>query len=134
MRFRDDYWFLSNFYPSPVTCFGLTFDCAEAAFCACKCANPADRAKFVGLNGAEAKKLGRRVDLRSDWSSSRLDWMKKVLERKFADPVLREMLLATGEEELVEENDWNDRFWGVCRGNGLNMLGILLMEVRASLR
>jgi predicted NAD-dependent protein-ADP-ribosyltransferase YbiA (DUF1768 family) len=30
-----------------------------------------------------------------------------------------------------EGNTWNDRFWGVCRGSGLNHLGRILMEVRA---
>lgn len=29
---------------------------------------------------------------------------------------------------------WNDTFWGVCRGNGQNRLGRILMEVRDGLR
>jgi predicted NAD-dependent protein-ADP-ribosyltransferase YbiA (DUF1768 family) len=60
--------------------------------------------------------------------------MEELVRRKFADPELAEKLLATGDEELVEGNTWNDRFWGVCRGEGRNELGKILMRVRAELR
>ena len=43
------------------------------------------------------------------------------------------MLLATGEEYLVEGNTWGDKYWGVCGGIGLNHLGKLLMQVRDEL-
>jgi predicted NAD-dependent protein-ADP-ribosyltransferase YbiA (DUF1768 family) len=43
------------------------------------------------------------------------------------------MLKATGDEELVEGNWWNDTFWGVCNGVGENNLGKLLMKIRAEL-
>jgi predicted NAD-dependent protein-ADP-ribosyltransferase YbiA (DUF1768 family) len=46
---------------------------------------------------------------------------------------LRERLLATGEAELIEGNTWNDTFWGVCKGEGQNWLGKILMEVRKEL-
>jgi len=43
------------------------------------------------------------------------------------------MLVATGEEELVHESG-TDRFWGRDReGTGENRLGVMLMELRASL-
>ena len=45
-----------------------------------------------------------------------------------------ELLLATADEELVEVNEWGDCYWGVCRGVGENVLGKLLMRVRAELR
>jgi predicted NAD-dependent protein-ADP-ribosyltransferase YbiA (DUF1768 family) len=44
------------------------------------------------------------------------------------------MLLATDDEELVEGNWWNDTFWGVCRGDGENNLGKIIMKVRDELR
>ncbi len=46
------------------------------------------------------------------------------------------MLVATGQEELVEGNDWEDRFWGVDppgSNNGENNLGKILMRVRNEL-
>ena len=33
-------------------------------------------------------------------------------------------------DPIVEENVWNDTYWGVCRGRGLNKLGEILMVVR----
>jgi predicted NAD-dependent protein-ADP-ribosyltransferase YbiA (DUF1768 family) len=46
---------------------------------------------------------------------------------------MREMLLLTGDCELVEGNTWGDKFWGVCDGEGENHLGKLLMKIRAEL-
>ena len=47
---------------------------------------------------------------------------------------LRAELLATGDEELVE-NAPGDYYWGCgADGSGKNMLGRILMEVRAELR
>lgn len=43
-------------------------------------------------------------------------------------------LLATGNEELIEGNKHGDHFWGVCNGHGENMLGKLLMQLRAELQ
>jgi predicted NAD-dependent protein-ADP-ribosyltransferase YbiA (DUF1768 family) len=47
---------------------------------------------------------------------------------------LKEQLIATGNEELVEGNTWGDIYWGVSRGRGKNMLGKILMRVREELR
>ena len=47
---------------------------------------------------------------------------------------LRERLLATGDEELVEDSP-NDYYWGRGRsGTGKNTLGRILMEVREAVR
>lgn len=49
-------------------------------------------------------------------------------------PELRQRLLDTGAEELIEGNYWGDRFWGVCAGSSANHLGKLLMKIRGELR
>ncbi len=47
---------------------------------------------------------------------------------------IREMLLSTGNEEIVE-NSSVDYYWGCGTDvSGKNMLGIILMEVREILR
>ena len=56
--------------------------------------------------------------------------MLELLHLKFRHPVLKDQLLATGDVELIEGNDWGDEFWGVCCGKGSNNLGKLLMLVR----
>ena len=47
---------------------------------------------------------------------------------------LTELLLSTEDSSLVEGNDWNDKFWGVCQGKGLNHLGRILMKVRKEVK
>ena len=47
---------------------------------------------------------------------------------------LKKRLLETGDEELIEGNTWNDTYWGVCKGVGLNKLGEILMRVREELK
>jgi predicted NAD-dependent protein-ADP-ribosyltransferase YbiA (DUF1768 family) len=48
-------------------------------------------------------------------------------------PELAGRLISTSPRVLVEGNAWGDTYWGVCRGQGKNMLGRLLMLVRAEL-
>lgn len=133
--FRGKYYFLSNMYPVPVTFENMTYSCAESAFQAAKCSDPADRKKFIFLNGYEAKKLGRRVNLRKDWESVKLNIMYQCVKSKFANnPDLKSELLNTKNAILIEGNTWNDTFWGVCNGIGENHLGKILMQIRDELQ
>ena len=60
--------------------------------------------------------------------------MYKLLQQKFSkNSILGKKLEATGQQDLVENNTWNDTFWGVCNGKGQNNLGKLLMQVRKEL-
>lgn len=64
----------------------------------------------------------------------RRDIMRDVLRAKFAqEGVARTCLLGTGAVYLEEANWWRDTYWGKCNGFGLNVLGGLLMELRAEL-
>lgn len=47
---------------------------------------------------------------------------------------MHHMLLRTGEQDLIEGNDWGDTFWGVDQGIGDNHLGKILMQVRTEIR
>lgn len=70
-----------------------------------------------------------------DWDSMKVDLLKEAVRRKFESyPKLEELLLSTGEEELIEANQ-DDCFWGEGKdGSGKNMMGRILMEVRTYLR
>jgi predicted NAD-dependent protein-ADP-ribosyltransferase YbiA (DUF1768 family) len=60
--------------------------------------------------------------------------MREILIAKFSqNEDIKGKLLATGDTELIEGNTWGDTFWGVCRGEGTNWLGKLLMEVRTEI-
>ncbi len=130
--FRDEYFFLSNFYPVEIKLDGIVYPNAETAFQAQKTLDVEERRKFSMLEKpVQAKRLGRKVKLRDDWEEVKLDIMTEIVSQKFLQhPHLIEMLLQTGDEELVESNKWGDRFWGVCKGKGENHLGKILMKIR----
>ena len=130
--FRDEYFFLSNFYPVEIKLDGIVYPNAESAFQAQKTLDVEERRKFSMLkNPVQAKRLGRKVKLRDDWEEVKLEIMTEIVSQKFLQhPHLVEMLLQTGDEELIEGNKWGDRFWGVCKGKGENHLGKILMKIR----
>ena len=129
--FHGEFDWLSNFFPCKIKFEGHTFQSSEAAFQAAKCMNPMDKIKFLNLSAGKSKRLGRKVDIRPDWDAVKIHKMREVLECKFSQhPFLKEQLIATGDAQLIEGNNWNDKFWGVCNGQGLNHLGILLMNLR----
>ncbi len=133
--FRDEYFFLSNFYLANVTHDGISYGSNEAAFQACKVVDPKDRKEFAFLNPSEAKRKGRHVRLRGDWEQVKEQIMYDIVLCKFTqNPDLKAKLLATGDAYLEEGNTWGDRTWGTVDGQGKNLLGKILMEVRQVLR
>ena len=138
--FSGPYRFLSNFYPSPFPLIGVTWPTVEHAYQFGK-VDPKSidlekwkRIFLECITPREAKKLGQSIEIREDWEHIKVMVMRGLLGLKFNNPELRGRLLATGSQELVEGNNWNDTFWGVCRGVGQNYLGRLLMDLRDELR
>ena len=135
--FSGKYFFLSNFYESPVTYKGITYRNNEAAFQAQKVSKKDEQKTFSDLNPSEAKKKGRHVTLRKDvnWDSVKTTYMYEICLAKFSqNKELKEKLLATGDKHLEEGNTWGDRIWGTVNGVGENRLGKILMKVREELR
>lgn len=139
-EFEGEYRFLSNFWPSPMRVFNAVLNevvivpTVEHGYQAEKTLDPVAHAKILRAGTPKgAKAEGKHAPLRADWESIKLDRMRFWLQLKFDIPELRTRLLATGDAELVESNWWNDSFWGVCRGEGENWLGRLLMERRGYL-
>lgn len=132
-KFECENFFLSNFYPRAIVYKGHTFPSSENAYQAEKV--PCDDwDQFLTITASQSKKLGRKVKIRSDWEQVKLSIMNDVLNVKFAIPDLRAMLLATGDQELIEGNTWGDTIWGTVNGVGQNNLGKLLMKIRAEIR
>lgn len=132
MQFRGTYAFLSNMYQGKpfsvvINHQTYTFTCVESAFQAHKDVNRAH--EFESLSGYDAKKLGRKVNLRPDWETIKDDVMLTCLRAKFSDPNLKQKL-RTISEPIVEENHWHDTYWGVCNGIGKNRLGQLLEQIK----
>lgn len=135
--FRGKYAFLSNFWEAPVTYNGLTYGNTEAAFQAQKCMTADEMRPFTEMCPAQAKKAGRRVQLRPDWESVKIGIMEDIVRAKFTqNEDLRTQLLDTGVAYLEEGNTWHDICWGVDArtGEGQNHLGKILMRVRQELQ
>lgn len=134
--FRGDYAFLSNFYPAPVHDGGMWFAHVEGAYQAAKASDQADRVWISRMTSpGAAKRAGRKVALRKDGAEVRVEVMMTLGLQKFRrHEKLAEKLKATGTAYLEEGNSWGDQFWGVCGGEGKNVLGHILMEVREILR
>ena len=136
-EFRLDYQFLSNFYPCKVKLMDddNIYPSVEHAYQAAKTINIAQRAIIViAYNAAEAKRIGKRAQLRLDWDILKLGIMTDLVYQKFSqNNALKTLLLATGDAILIEGNYWGDKYWGVCNNEGKNHLGIILMNTRAAL-
>lgn len=128
--FRDGYEFLSNFYPVKITVDGLTYSCVECAYQAQKTDNVHDKVAISRMFPRQAKQYGRTVRLIPNWDIKRVIIMAYLLDKKFMNSNLADLLVQTGDSYLVEANSWNDTFWGVCNGVGNNYLGQLLMNKR----
>ena len=134
--FKDEYEFLSNFYPCKIEYGNLIFPSVENAYQAMKCANPNDMLQFTNITAAEAKKLGRKVTMRDGFDDIKYNVMRFLLDKKFEDKDLQKRLLDTAPESIVEGNYWHDNYWGVCTCEkcrdkiGHNHLGELLQRKR----
>lgn len=136
--FNGKNYFLSNFYPSRIIMDGIVYPTVEHAFQASKTTSRAARKVIAYLpTPGQAKRAGRATWHRGDWEEIKVDVMHRLLKLKFErDSRLADRLLETGNADLVEANNWNDHFWGVDvkTGEGENMLGKLLMQVRKELQ
>jgi ribA/ribD-fused uncharacterized protein len=132
---------LGNFYPTPITIYGRTFSCSEAAYQSCKFEGyPNIQAQFTNLNGDQAFRLAKKYSkfIRSDWNDVKEQKMSEVIYAKFTQNAkLRSLLVeSTGSAYLVEHNEvvGRDTYWSDNHnGTGQNRLGELLMELRGQL-
>lgn len=143
---------LSQWWPAPFVVDGAGFATAEHYMMWRKAVlfgDGATAAKILTVSHPhEAKSLGRQVvgfDQRV-WDEHRWDIVVAGNLAKFSqNPELRRFLVNTGERVLVEASPV-DRIWGIGlaadhpnatdpeRWPGLNLLGFVLMQVRAILR
>lgn len=136
LEFRDDYAFLSNFYPAPFEWKGIQWRTSEHAYQASKSFDLEEAQRIAALaTPAKAKQAGKRIkNFRSNWNEVRIKVMEEVVCAKFQQNLdLLTQLLDTYPAHLEEGNWWNDTFWGVSpvgSGKGQNELGKVLMRLR----
>jgi ribA/ribD-fused uncharacterized protein len=135
---QKPYGCFSNFSPHGFELDGVWWPTSEHYFQAQKFAGTpfADQIRQVSMPN-EAAKMGRRRthQLRPDWEEIKDRVILRGVLRKFETHAdIRAVLLATGEELLVE-NAPKDYYWGCgTDGSGQNKLGQVLMTVRTLLR
>lgn len=137
-EFKGKYRFLSNFYMTDVMYDGQLWPSSEHAYMAAKTTCTMTRALINSApTPAEAKKIGRNLVLRPGWEGMKQAVMQEILFDKFSrNLVIKQKLIDTGDQQLVEGNWWGDKIWGVClkTNQGQNLLGKCLMEIRDRLR
>jgi ribA/ribD-fused uncharacterized protein len=134
---KDAYGEFSNFASFPFDLDGMRWPTTEHYFQAQKFHDQAYRERIrLVASPMVAARLGRSrsVPIRDDWETAKDDVMRTAIRAKFCShPELKRLLLATGNEELIEQTT-QDHYWGCgTSGTGRNMLGVLLMELRQEL-
>jgi ribA/ribD-fused uncharacterized protein len=136
------YGSFSNLFKRPIELDGVTYPTSEHAYQAGKARKPAVRDWLMSAPSPALLAMAAHGlyywDISPGWSTTKFDRMRRVLMAKFTQHAdLKELLLSTGDAMLIEtatvDNEVN-RLWGEVNGVGRNMLGTLLMEVRAQLR
>ncbi|MBE9004800.1 NADAR family protein [Fortiea sp. LEGE XX443] len=135
------YGCFSNFSPHPIQIHGTYWSTVEHYYQAQKFVGSKDAAIIPVIHAAatpeEAAALGRcsTRTLRLDWDLVKTQVMREAVLKKFVTHAdIREILLATGDETIVE-NSPTDCFWGCGQDKtGHNHLGKILMSVREEIR
>lgn len=132
-----EYGCFSNFARHRIVIDGQTWKSSEHYFQAQKLEDPKDREVIrAAKTSMRAATMGRDRSrkLRSDWESVKVSVMREAVAAKFRQhPHLAAELVATGGAELVAHTA-KDAFWGDGGdGSGQNVLGRLLMDLRAEL-
>ena len=135
------YGAFSNLYRREIEFEGEVFATSEHAYQAGKARKPAVRKWLMQAPSPALLAMAAHGlyywDVAPGWSQTKFDRMRRVLAAKFTQhPDLRELLLSTADSTLIEsatiDNEVN-RLWGQVNGVGRNMLGKMLMELRAEL-
>ncbi len=139
--FNGQYSFLSNFYLCKIEYHGKVYKSAEHLYQAFKAVKGFDRKRVRDASSASAaKRIGQEIAMRKDWENVKDFIMTLVVLQKFKqNKELREKLLKTSPQRLVEGNRWHDKYWGRCfckncDGAGENKLGKTLEVVRRFLK
>ncbi|MDP5138602.1 NADAR family protein [Rheinheimera baltica] len=134
----DAYGEFSNFSKHGIEEDGEWWPTVEHYFQAQKFEDKSYQEKIrTAYSSKQAAELGRsrKVPIRADWELVKDEIMFRAVLKKFkTHDKLKELLLSTGVQEIVE-NAPGDYYWGIGKnGTGLNKLGKILVSVREQLK
>lgn len=136
------YGAFSNLFRRAIEFEGETYPTSEHAYQAGKARKPEVKAWLMAAPSPALLAMAAHGlyywDISPGWSQKKFDRMRGALYAKFTQhDDLKALLLSTGSARLIEtatvDNEVN-RLWGEVNGQGRNMLGQLLMELRDQLR
>lgn len=138
--YESTFYMLSNFSAFTVEHDGELWPTAEHAYQASKFyfhqGEIRDQIRSA-RSPHEAKRIAHAFDneKRDTWEKEKISVMVQILWAKFHQhPYIQEVLLKTGEREIIE-NSHEDAFWGWGPDkNGQNYLGRIWTHIRSSFR
>lgn len=142
-KFKNNLYFLSNFYPVDIIYKGQVYPSVEHAYQSAKTEDINIKRLFESrkLSAKQARAEGKQIHIDlSYWKDIKDSVMYELIRIKFLTyPELKDKLLNTRDSDLVEENWWHDNYWGNCicerckNKRGLNKLGNILLRVKSEL-
>lgn len=133
----DEYGDFSNFSKHGIEMDSIWWPTVEHYFQAQKFENIVHRETIrEAYSSKQAAELGRsrKIPIRGDWEEVKDEIMYDAVLKKFqTHKSLKEKLISTGNQDIVE-NAPGDYYWGCGKtGTGLNKLGQILVKVRSKL-
>ena len=136
--YENSYFALHNFSAHSIDYKGFLYPTVEHAFHASKFDDEKIREEIKNAKSPlEAFTLGKKYksERKVNWDEIKVSILYEIiLEKARQHEEVRNALLSTGDEEIVEDNSEDD-FWGNgSDGKGLNHTGKILMKIREELR
>jgi ribA/ribD-fused uncharacterized protein len=136
-KLKDPGGYMSNYYKARFYIYYRWWDTVEHAYQAQKCALGSEYDAIHQTKKAnDARLLGQKVQMREHWDDIHKDrvMLECVLAKFLQHKDIRDQLMATGDEELIEDSPV-DSYWGCgADGTGKNKLGKILMKIREDLK
>lgn len=137
-RVGDDYGWLSNSAPYPISVDGKMWYSAEHYFQSTKFHDiTVQRQIHRTRSAAQMLEIASnpKLRIRRDWDEVKIDFMEKAVRTKYTQlPELKMLLLGTGDAPLIAHSDEDSYWYDGGDGSGRNILGLILMDLRDSLR
>jgi ribA/ribD-fused uncharacterized protein len=137
--YEDKYYLFSNFSAHAVEYKGKLYPTSEHAYQAAKFDSPEIVEEIRSAKSpSEAKYLSNVIykdKKRRDWEDIKSNVMYEIVREKIKQhEEVRSVLLATGNDEIIE-NSPVDYFWGCGKDRtGQNQMGQILMKIRDELK
>lgn len=138
INFVESRWhYLSPFSAHEVEIDGVTYKTAEHAYQALRMVSEAQAEVRIATSPLEAWRIAQRLKKENmlDEGIDKDELMEKIFRAKLLQhPDIEEILLESGDRELLKIYD-TDYYWGTgADGSGQNKMGKLWMKLRNELR